>query len=191
MRARHAVVQVGVAVGLIWLGGCRGNVQPQDRVAKAGRAAKGPPVKPPPPSSFDLVFPVGYGLSRVAIAASQDVALGPNDRVLATAGTPGTVTSAGSGGVSAGPGTSAGNIVSTGNIVLQPHVTATSAQSAGTVTLRPGDAVATVKQHATLTPLAHRSPRPAVGPHTVGEPELGHLLRVRSRVDPPEPVRRQ
>jgi hypothetical protein len=118
----------------------------------------GAPKVPSTPSTFDLVFPIGYGLSRVPVAASGNVSLGPDDKVLAIDGSAGNVTNAGHGRVIVGGLTSVGNIVSTGDIELLPHgVVATSAQSTGTVRVGRGDTVATVAQHAVLTPLARRT----------------------------------
>ncbi len=109
-------------------------------------------------ATFNLVYPAGYGISRVAIAASQGMLLGVNDKVLATNGSPGTVTNAGSGLVTVGSGTTTGSIVSVGNILLVPSgVSASSAQSAGTVNVGLGDHVGSVAQNATLTPLAYRT----------------------------------
>src|SRR5262249_4775892 len=107
--------------------------------------------------SFDLVFPAGYGLSRVPVGASADLVLGPGDHIIALDGSPGTVTNAGSGLLTVGTDTNAGRLVSVGSIELGPNVTAVSAQSSGTVTLKPGDSVGTVQQGVTLTPLVHRT----------------------------------
>jgi hypothetical protein len=108
--------------------------------------------------TFDLAYPLGYGLSRVPIGASNGILLGVNDRVLSTNGSPGAITNAGNGLVTVGSATSAGNIVSVGNTVLLPlGVKAATAQSAGTVSVGFGDSIGSVAQHATLTPLAHRT----------------------------------
>ncbi len=48
-----------------------------------------------PAVTFDLVYPEGYNIRRAVIAASENLDLGPNDRILALDGAPGAVTSAG------------------------------------------------------------------------------------------------
>jgi hypothetical protein len=150
-----------LAVGLISVAACSGDaahVSRAERVEKTSQAATTLPVILPAPTTFTLTYPTGYGISRVPVGASQGVTLGLNDKVLATSGSPGTVTNSGAGFVNVGSGTSTGALVSVGNIVLLPlGVTATSAKSAGTVAVGAGDSVPTVVQHATLTPLAQRT----------------------------------
>ncbi|MGH7271669.1 MAG: hypothetical protein ACREJ3_14655, partial [Polyangiaceae bacterium] len=145
-----------VVAGLVAVAACQGDATSEGHSAKTSLALTLPP--PPTSTTFDLAFPAGQGLPRVAIAASQDVLLGPNDKILAIDGSPGNITNAGSGFVTVGSGSSAGGIVSVGNIVLLPlGITASTAQSAGIVSVGVGDHVTTVTQHATLTPLAHRT----------------------------------
>jgi hypothetical protein len=86
------------------------------------------------------------------------VTLGENDTILAVGGSPGTVTSAGREGVVVGGRSSVGDVASIGDIVfVSQDATASSAESAGGVVVGIGDTVATVTEHATLTPLARRT----------------------------------
>ena len=156
MIIRSRAMCAVVVAGLVAVAGCQGDAASVEHSGKTSLALTLPP--PPTPTTFDLAFPAGYGLPEVAIAASRDVLLGPNDHILAIDGSPGNMTNAGGGPVTVGSGTSAGSIVSVGNIVLLPlGINASTAQSAGTVSVGLGDHVTTVTQHATLTPLAHRT----------------------------------
>jgi hypothetical protein len=155
MTTQRSSLWFAVIAALVSVAACQDSPSPAS-VAKS--TAPLTITSPPAPVSFNLVYPSGYGLSQVPVGASQGVLLGPGDKVLAINGSPGTVTNAGSGLVTVGSGSSTGAIVSTGNVLLLPlGVTATSAQSSGTVIVGLGDNVPTVTQHATLTPLAQRT----------------------------------
>jgi hypothetical protein len=109
-----------------------------------------------PIRTFELLFPSGYGLSKVVVAASDQLLLGPHVQIEAIDGSPGTVTSAGTEKLRVGPDSRTGKIVSRGDIRLDSHVSALSAESSGTVTVGHGSAVGSIHEGAMLTPLVNR-----------------------------------
>ena len=118
--------------------------------------------------SFELTYPAGQEFNRATIGASGDLKIGPDARILGENDTPGSIANAGSeagDATSIGPGATVGAIVSIPNVIVGPKATATSATSAGIVTLGPNAKLGPVVQHAMLLPLVRKT----IIAHTAGD----------------------
>ncbi|MCL2776569.1 MAG: hypothetical protein FWD73_01095 [Polyangiaceae bacterium] len=138
--------------------------------SSAVKAAAADPSTPPAPSdiTFNLVYPTGYNIGQVAVAASGSLSLGSNDVIWGADGNPGAVTSTGTGATSLSPSVQAGDVVSVPDISISPKGTATSARSAGKVSVGSNAKVGTVQEQAVLAPMVQRTVtvHPPAGPST-------------------------
>src|SRR5580704_13520276 len=124
-------------VALIGLGlafACRGDVSPSEVLARTA-AASTVPGNPIPSVTFNLVFPAGYGLSKVAVGASSSLQLDQNSKILGSSGSLGIATSTGSSQVSLDSGAQLGTLVNIGALKIDSKATVTQAISGGAVTV--------------------------------------------------------
>ncbi len=126
--------------------------------------------------SFELTFPVGFGLSSVTLGSSHSMEISDWAQVQNVDGSPGTSTNTGPDGeechrrahskldprhrdapVEVGSDAKVGLIASVGSIQLHDRDAASALKSGGSVHLGKNDSVGAVTQNATLTPLVHRA----------------------------------
>lgn len=107
--------------------------------------------------TIDLAYPAGFSVANVAVGASDSLQLNDQVKLFAATGSPGAATNTGSGMLTLGNGALLGTVASVGNVKIGDRDTASMLSSSGTVTVGSTDVVGTIAQHATLTPLVHRT----------------------------------
>jgi hypothetical protein len=150
---------------------CGPSAQPESvGTTTADLAACSPPK--PAPIEFDLVFPVGYGLARVGVGASERLRIGSQAHVLGTDGTPGVASSVGASPTTLEERASVGVLFNGGDVRVEEKAVANKIVSGGRVRLEKAASVGAVTEHATLSPFARRTIRVPVPASDGGNVEV-------------------
>lgn len=148
--ARAVVVALALSVSA---GACDSNGDAQDVGSTASRQ-EAMTSAPFAVVSFDSSYPVRTSPDDVTVGASESLELGPEVRILASDGAPGTVTNTGERGTFLAPRSRVGAVLSVGRVVVGSHSTVTSVTSSRDVKVERGARVGTVREDTSLTPLA-------------------------------------
>lgn len=166
-RARRACMSLAVLVAVAVLGCTNAEVDDSGRrpVRSQTSASTTKDVK------LDLVYPAGSGITKVVAGVGNAITLGSGVRVLDVDGSPGGIANSSTQvniGLTLGANSQVGNLASGSSINIGAGATAGQVRSGGTVTRGANTHVASVLEHATLTPVVVRTitVHAPTGPHT-------------------------
>jgi hypothetical protein len=199
-RIRRAVCLKGLGIILtagVLASGCGSG---QDDARKLGATSQAldsekpkSPVEANAPFSatFDLLFPATFGLSRVTVAASEEVEIGERAKVRSAAGAGGIVTAVGGLGggqrTKVGERANVGDVIAGGDVSIEERATAGVVSSARSVRVNRSATVTAIRQNISIAPVARRT-MTARRPNGIALDAL--LLRNSSKTLAPGPYKR-